>query len=110
MPLGAATLLSFGAATPALADNGANVYNCRVLADSSACEKLPAQTGSEMVTHVEPGSYARYLINMGRSTEQAIAEARSIGEEPSLRVVSRDSQPHLSSFDAYERLQGRSQF
>ena len=110
LPLGGAALLSFGAVAPAMADDGATTYNCRVLGDRSACEQLPAPAGREMVTQVEPGSYARYLINMGRSTEQAIAEARSIGEQPTLRVVVRDSQRHLTSFEAYERLQGRAQF
>jgi hypothetical protein len=107
LPLGGAMLFSLTAAMPARADTGADAYACHVVGDSSACAKLPAQAGSETTTQVTAGSYGRYLIHLGRTPDQAIAEARAIGEEPTVRIVSRDGQRHLSDFEAYERFLGR---
>ncbi|HUL63321.1 MAG TPA: hypothetical protein VLW55_01780 [Burkholderiaceae bacterium] len=107
LPVGGAMLLSLAAAMPASADVGADAYSCHVLGDSSTCEKVPAQAGADTVKQVVPGAYARYLMYLGRTTDQAIAEALAIGEQPTVRVVSRRSGRQLSSIDAYERLQGR---
>ena len=110
LPIAGAMLFSLAATTPARADVGADGYACHVLGDSAACDKLPAQTGTQAATQVVPGSYARYLMYLGRSADQAIAEARGIGEQPTVQAVSRDAGPQLSGFDAYERLQGRGRF
>jgi hypothetical protein len=110
LPIAGAMLFSLAATTPARADVGADGYACHVLGDSAACEKLPAQAGAAATTQVVPGSYGRYLMYVGRTTDQAIAEARAIGEQPTVHVVSQGADRQLSGFDAYERLQGRSRF
>jgi len=107
LPLGGAVLFSLTAAMPARADTGADAYTCHVLGDSSACEKRPAQAGGETTMQVIPGSYARYLIYLGQTADKAIEQARAVGEEPTVRVVSNDKQRQLSGFDAYERVLGR---
>jgi hypothetical protein len=107
LSLGGATLLAF-AATSAMADNGAAAYSCNAQGDQTACASVSAAR-ADAVTQLVPGSYARYLINMGYTVDQAIAQARTIGEQPTLQVVNGDAQ-RLSSFESYERLQGLGRF
>lgn len=107
LPLGGMALLSFGAAMPAFAQDGADVYRCSVLGERTACDKLPSSQGVETVAQLVPGSYARYLINNGRGFDQAIAEARAIGEQPTMRLAGSDAQHRVSGLQAYEQLQGR---
>ena len=107
LSLGSAVLMAF-AATSAMADDGSAAYRCNAQGDQNACATAAAEQGDK-ATHVVPGSYARYLINMGYTVDQAIAQARGIGEQPTTEVVERDAQ-RLSSFESYERLQGRGRF
>jgi hypothetical protein len=97
--VGVTLLLS--AATPAWASE--DVYRCRVLGDRIACDRLPASTDGTAVMQTVPGPYARYLIHNGRPFEQAIAEARAIGEEPMLQLTRRHVQRTLSGIEAYEQ-------
>jgi hypothetical protein len=101
LALGLGALLCLTVAMPASASE--DVYRCRVLGDRGACERLPASADADVVTRLVPGSYARYLMYLGRPVEQAIAEARTIGEEPTLQDVRRQTQPRLSGFEAHER-------
>jgi len=105
LPLGSAVLLAVAAALPAAASDGQDMYRCRVLGDGSACPVSPP--AGEPVVQTVPGSYARYLIHNGRPFDQAIADARATGEEPSVRVVLRPPVHQLSGFGAYERINGR---
>lgn len=108
LPIGGAMLLSLAATMPARADVGADAHTCYVRGDASACEKLHPQSGTEMDTQVVvPGVYARYLINLGSTPDVAIAQARRIGEEPTVRVVSHGADRQLTGLEAYEREQGR---
>ncbi|HTT10674.1 MAG TPA: hypothetical protein VMG60_07285 [Burkholderiaceae bacterium] len=86
LSLGGAVLLALGSAS-AMADTGATAYSCHVLGDSSACAMLPAAPGSDTATRVVPGSYAQYLSHLGYSTDEAIAQARGIGEQPTLQAA-----------------------
>ena len=104
--LGGGALLSLAAALPAAADDGFNLYRCRVLGDSSACT-APSPALDTKVTRLVPGPYAAYLMYQGQSLEHAVANARSIGEEPTLRIVEVATPAQVSGFEAYERLQGR---
>lgn len=74
-----AALIS-SAAVPALAQDGQAVYRAQVLGERIAAPTSSTTTGSER--RLVPGPQGRYLVHLGRSTEQAIAEARAAGEEP----------------------------
>jgi hypothetical protein len=66
------------AETPA--DRSYETYRCVVLGDNSACHPptLPAS-----LNRIAPGPYARYLMTVdGMDEADALAAARSIGEEP----------------------------
>jgi len=61
-------------------DRSYETYRCVVLGDDSAChpQALPATPN-----RIVPGSYARYLMTVDGMVEaDALAAARSIGEEP----------------------------
>jgi hypothetical protein len=103
LPLLGSALLSISAALPAQAGDGHDVYRCRVLGERSACEQLPVSTTGEAVVQLAPGSHARYLIHIGHPVDQAIAEARASGEEPTLQVVRRDVPLRLTGVEAHER-------
>lgn len=54
-------------------------YRCIVLGELSACPwNAPAAAKDGTV----PGPYARYLIDKGVARDEAIAQAKAIGEEP----------------------------
>jgi hypothetical protein len=103
LPLVSGVLLSLCAVQPVWASGEEDLYRCRVMGDPRDCERLPMSTGSEAVTKIVPGSYARYLIHNGRPVEQAISEARSVGEEAVLQVVNRDLPRQLGALESYER-------
>jgi len=107
LSLGSAAMLSLFTLLPAMASGGGeDAYRCVVQGDRDACSALPASSDSDAATRLVPGSYARYLIHNGYSVEQAVAEARASGEQPTLRVVKRDVPRQLTSLEAYERLLG----
>ena len=88
-------------------DTGYAKYRCTVLGDNSACAKTAEPPHAAVEERIEIGHYARYLISQrGLNLEAAIAEAATIGEYPVRRVVSVSRRP-LSSFERYERLNGR---
>jgi len=102
--LGAALLVIANHAS-AVAGDGQSVYRCRVLGESAACAAIP-QNPSESQIELVPGPRGRHLVFLGRSVEQAIAEARASGEEPTLRIVVRETPTHLSGAEAHERYLG----
>ena len=98
-----ALLLSLSAAPFVQASESEDLYRCRVLGDGASCEKLPAKPADAVTTKLVPGPYASYLIYNGRPVEQAIAQARGIGEEPTLQVIKSEVRRETGSFEAYQR-------
>ena len=72
-------LQACGAAEP---DNSYDRYRCIVGGDESACHSQQSEAGPERLV---PGSYAQYLIHNGMGEAKALAEAMTIGEEPTLQ-------------------------
>lgn len=100
------TALSAVLVSPARANDGEAVYRCRVLGDTSACASLRTQDLGSACEPV-PGSYARYLMYLGRSKDQAIAEASSRGESPTWRLAKRPVPRQLTGEEAHEKYLGR---
>lgn len=103
--LAMAALLT-AAALPAFALDGHAVYRAQVLGERFAAA-VPSSSvgGSEQLV---PGPQGRYLVYLGRSTEQAIAEARAAGEEPvrQTRPVAQKTRT-VDGFEAYQRHLGQ---
>jgi hypothetical protein len=100
--LAAAALLSV-AALPASAHDGQAVYRAQVLGESiTAATSAPA--GEQRLV---PGPQGRYLVYLGRSVEQAIAEARAAGEEPVWATAPVARTLAVDGFQAYQRYLGR---
>jgi len=98
-----AGLVSLSAVPLALASESEDLYRCRVLGDRASCEKLPVKRSDAPKTKWVPGSYASYLIHNGRPFEEAIAEARAMGEEPTLQVITSEVRRETSGFEDYQR-------
>jgi hypothetical protein len=63
------------------------LYRCAVLGDNNACPPSPRVPPVRIEERLEPGSYALYLMHLGRSEKDALAEAAAIGEFALRRVV-----------------------
>jgi len=107
LPFAAATLVALSTAQPALAEDGQQAYRHTVLGESTLGTGTASASNAQASTEVLTGSYARYLMHLGVSTEQAIAQARAAGEQPSLATVMHDSAPVAAGREAYERMLGR---
>lgn len=73
------------------------------LADVAA---QPATTTQQVETRLQPGPYAQYLQYKGMSQEQAIEEARRVGEVPQRQTVRVVVTP-LTDLEKYDRAMGR---
>ena len=81
-------------------------YRCVVLGDSESCATTRVQPPS---TRLVPGPFATKLIVVnGLRPDEAILEARSIGEEPSWRVAASQPPCDLSDRERYQRWLGQS--
>lgn len=80
-------------------------YRCVVLADGGACQARTHPPQARVEERLEPGSYALYLMYLGRSQGDALASAARIGEFPVRRVV-RVTQRPLTEREKYERYLG----
>lgn len=102
-----ALISSAAASLPALAYDGHAIYRAQVLGERIAApaHDTPSTAGSNRQTLVS-GSRARYLIHLGRSPEQAIAEASHAGDDLSSVVVVAHKRS-VDGFEAYERHMGR---
>lgn len=99
-PLALAALLC-AAALPAFALDGQAVYRSQVLGERLAAPAASSATPSEQA--LVPGPQGRYLVHLGRSHEQAIAEARAAGEAP-VRAAQSAARPIVvDGFEAYQR-------
>jgi hypothetical protein len=100
-----ALVSSAAASLPALAYDGHAIYRAQVLGERIAAPApTPAIAGSTQT--LVTGSHARYLVHLGRSPEQAIAEASRAGDDlSSVVVVARKRS--VDAFEAYERHMGR---
>lgn len=76
------------------------------LADSPAASTAAPAT-ERVETRLQPGPYAKYLQYKGMSQEQAIEEARRVGEEPQRQTVRVVVTP-LTDLEKYDRVMGRS--
>jgi hypothetical protein len=100
--LAAAALLSV-AALPASAHDGQAVYRAQVLGERIAAA-TPAPASEQRLL---PGPQGRYLVHLGRSVEQAIAEARASGEAPVWAAAPVARTQAVDGFEAYHRYLGR---
>jgi len=100
-------LVSTAAALPAFAHDGQALYRAQVLGERIAPLAHTPSTTALGEPRLVPGSYGRYLVYLGRSPEQAIAEARTRGEEPGRATLPAAQSRSSDSFEAYERYLGR---
>ncbi len=87
------------AAVPASAQDGHAVYRAQVLGERIAVNTTPAGTEQRLM----PGPQGRYLVYLGRSVEQAVAEARASGEEPVWTTAPVARTQVVDGFEAYQR-------
>lgn len=102
--LAVAALIS-SAAAPALAQDGHAVYRAQVLGERISAPTSSTTAPSER--RLVPGLHGRYLLHLGRSTEQAIAEARAAGEEPVWATLPVAQTLAVDGLEAYQRYLGR---
>lgn len=86
----------------AQADDGSEAYRQAVLGESSLAKPTGADTSSRIVERVEPGSYAKYLIYLGRDKDDALAAASRIGEQ-AVRQTLRITPQRLTGTEAHEQ-------
>lgn len=104
--LALAALLS-SAALPAFAQDGHASYRAQVLGERIASDAdAPSTTARSEPTRVLAG-HAGYLVHLGRSPQQAIAEARRRGEEPRWVTVPVTQARSVDGNAAHERYLGR---
>lgn len=102
-------LISAAAASlPAAAYDGHAIYRAQVLGERIAApthdnSSLADRSGQTLLT----SSHARYLVHLGRSPEQAIAEAGRAGGDAGSIVTVAPQQRSVDAFEAYERHMGR---
>lgn len=101
--LALAALLA-AAAMPASAQDGHAVYRAQVLGERFAVTTDSPGTQQRLL----PGPQGRYLVHLGRSVEQAIAEARFSGEEPVWATAPVARTQAVDGFEAYQRYLGYS--
>jgi hypothetical protein len=77
-------------------------YRCEELGYSSACKASPSLPSMRIEERLEPGSYARYLMYLGQSEDDALASAALIGEFPVKRIV-RVTERQLSGEEKHQR-------
>jgi len=102
-------LISAAAASlPAVAHDGHAICRAQVLGERVAVptHDNPSMTGRSGQTLLT-SSHARYLVHLGRSPEQAIAEAGGAGGDPGSIVTVAPQQRSVDAFEAYERHMGR---
>lgn len=91
-------------------DRGYATYRHTVLGDTTA--QWPAVSNSNAVADPRvPGAYARYLMYLGHSKADAIAQAELAGEVPGVADAHATREPtRFTSYEAYQRtVQGRSE-
>lgn len=76
------------------------------LADAAAQPANATTTTQQVETRLQPGPYAKYLQYKGMSQEQAIEEARRVGEVPQRQTVRVVVTP-LTDLEKYDRAMGR---
>lgn len=104
VPLMLAALLSTSATAPAFAHDGQAVYRAQVLGERVAATATAPKPATTVAQTLLPGPYAGYLVYLGRSPEQAIAEARTRGEEPRRVTLAPPAQTQpVDGREAYER-------
>ncbi len=89
----------------AQADSGEEAYRRAVLGNSSIGQPAAADTSPRIAERVQPGSYAKYLIYLGRDKDDALEAASRIGEQP-VRQTLRITPQRLTSTEAHERYLG----
>lgn len=94
----------FAALSVQAADLGQDNYRRAVLGDTS----VQAPQTTVEAQRVVPGFYARYLINNGMDSDQALATAQASGETPTVESTQHAVADSLSGFQRYERAMGRS--
>jgi hypothetical protein len=77
-------------------------YRCEELGYSSACKTSPSLPPVRIEERLELGSYARYLMYLGQSEEDALASAALVGEYPVKRIV-RVTERQLTAEEKHER-------
>lgn len=104
--LALAALLS-SAALPAFAQDGHDTYRAQVLGERIASvAQAPSTTARSEPSRVLAG-HAGYLVHLGRSPQQAVAEVRRRGEEPTWAIVPVAQARSAGGSEAYERHLGR---
>ncbi|WP_341891673.1 hypothetical protein [Variovorax sp. YR752] len=103
--LALAALLS-SAAPPAFAQDGHTAYRAQVLGERIASvAHAPSTIARSTQTRVLAG-HAGYLVYLGRSPEQAIAETRGRGEEPTWAAVPVAQARSIDGNEAHARYLG----
>jgi len=102
-----AALVAVEAALPAFAYDGQAIYRAQVLGEHGVMPAPSATVSAPAERKLTPGSYARYFMYLGRSQEQAISEARRIGEEPAWTTEPVAPTRHVDGREVYERHMGR---
>jgi hypothetical protein len=101
----AAIPASSRAAAPA--DALAAQYRCTVLGEAGACGPPSALPRVRIEEVLEPGPWGRYLVYLGASPQEAIAQACGFGEHSLRRTVRITTSGPASGLLAYERVMGR---
>jgi hypothetical protein len=86
-------------------DPQVRAYRFTVLGDTRDSPALPKASSPRIEERIEPGSFARYLMVLGRARADALVEAERAGELPIRRIVS-VSEPVLSDAQKHERYLG----
>jgi len=105
-PLLMVTALTVPATSAAQDSADFRQYRCTVLGEKSACPKASTAPADRTEVRVEPGPYALYLMHLGQKADDAIEEARGIGERPLRRTV-RITTRQFTPMEAHERYLGR---
>lgn len=92
--------------TSALALTLAALLGSQAALADAAAQPANATTTQQVETRLQPGPYAKYLQYKGMSQEQAIEEARRVGEVPQRQTVRVVVTP-LTDLEKYDRAMGR---
>ncbi len=101
----ALTLLGLSSAMAASASaSGYDLYD-RVARNNAHNNAMAAQMRPAAAPEsVVPGPYARHLIYLGVDADQAIRQARAVGEQATAETVVPATQRRSGGFDLYDRI------